>query len=118
MESSQTFHRQNRPQYNLGAHDCAKTITGLGNDRFGELKVNADGSVYIRVDSGTADVVIKAAKAERKTPAKFLQRVLDDWNELQAGKRFWERMKKRIQPTSADYAKMTTHAQIKKDPGL
>ena len=91
---------------------------GIGNDQLGELKANADGSVYILVESGTADVVIRAAKAERKTPAKFLQRVLDDWKEQQSDKRCLERMKKRKQPTAADYAKMTTHAQIKKDLGL
>ena len=91
---------------------------GLGGDQYKALKLNSDGSAYLLLEPVIVDAVVKGAKAERKTPAKFLQRVLDDWREAQADKRFVERMKKRKPPTAADYAKMTTHAQLKKDLGL
>ena len=91
---------------------------GLGSGPHGALKINADGSAYVLLEPVTAEVVVKAAKAERKTPGKFLQRVIDDWYEARADKRFLARMKKRKPPSAFDYAGMTTHEQLKKELGL
>ena len=91
---------------------------GLGSGQHGALKINPDGSAYVLLEPVTADVVVKAAKAERKTPGQFLQRVIDDWHEAQADKRFLARMKKRKPPSATDYARMTTHEQMKKELGL
>ena len=91
---------------------------GLGSGPRSVLKINTDGSAYVLLEPMTADVVVKAAKAERKTPGKFLQRVIDDWYEAQADKRFLARMKKRKLPSAADYAGMTTHEQLKREFGL
>lgn len=91
---------------------------GLGSGQHGVLKINPDGSAYILLEPVTADVVMQAAKARRKSPGKFLQRVINDWHEAQADKRFLARMQKRKPPTAADYARMTTQEQMKKELGL
>lgn len=82
------------------------------------MKNNPGGSAGVLLEPVTADEVVKTAKAGRKSPSKFLQRVINDWHEAQADKRFLARMQKRKPPTAADYAKMTTQEQIKKELGL
>jgi len=87
----------------------------LGGDQYKALKLNNDGSAYLLLEPVIVDAVVKGAKAARKTPAKFLQRVLDDWREAQADKRFVERMEKRgpIKPEDC-----IPWSQVKKDLGL
>lgn len=91
---------------------------GLEHRQHGSLKVNPDGSAFVLLEPATADVVAKAAKAGRKSPGKFLQRVIKDWHEAQLDKRFLARMRKRKPPSAADYARLTTQEQMKKELGL
>ena len=56
--------------------------------------------------------------ATRKTLTAAERKAADDKAEREFDLTFLARMKKRKQPKAADYAKMTTHEQLKKELGL